>query len=231
MLFDLKGKRKRTVQVIYVLLALSFVVGFLIFYVGSGTDTGGSVIDALSGGGGGGNSLDDQAKKAEEKAKKSPQSERAWLNAARADFALATSGENYDQATGQYTEKAAVPAGEATAAWERYLALKPAKPDPNLATQMVRLYAFALNQPKQAAQTQRIVVESRPSAQSYFQLAQFEYLAGNTREGDLAAQQAVSHAPKDQRNRVRKQIADFKKQAAKQAAQDAAGGSGSSGTP
>lgn len=228
MLFDLKGKRKRTVQVIYVFLALSFVVGFLIFYVGSGTNSGGSVIDALKGNGGG-NSLDDQVKKAEEQTRKHPQSEQAWLKLTAAQFSVATSGENYNQQTGQYTQKAAGPAGDATRAWEHYLALKPEKPDPNAAAQVVKLYALALNQPTKAAQTQQIVVEVRPNSASFYQLAQYSYLAGDDRQGDLAAQRAVDLAPKAQRKQVEKQLKDFKKQAAQQAAQSAGGGAGSGG--
>ena len=51
MLFDLKGKRKRLVQVVYVGLAILFGGGLVLFGVGG--NVSGGLIDAFSGGGGG----------------------------------------------------------------------------------------------------------------------------------------------------------------------------------
>ena len=46
MLFDLRGKRKRLVQVVYALLAAIFLVGFVGFGIGVG-DAPGGILDAL----------------------------------------------------------------------------------------------------------------------------------------------------------------------------------------
>ena len=43
MLFDLKGKRKRFVQVTYVVLAVLFAVGLIGFGIGGGVSGGASV--------------------------------------------------------------------------------------------------------------------------------------------------------------------------------------------
>ena len=61
MLFDLRGKRKRAVQVVYASLAVIFLVGFVGFSIGSGNAPGG-LLDAigLGGNGGSGGSLSTQ---------------------------------------------------------------------------------------------------------------------------------------------------------------------------
>jgi hypothetical protein len=62
--------------------------------------------------------------------------------------------------------------------------------------------------------TQRVAATTRPSASSYFQLAQFAYAGGDNATGDAAAAEAVRRTPKDLRNSVRAQIKDAKKQGA-----------------
>ncbi len=62
--------------------------------------------------------------------------------------------------------------------------------------------------------TQRLSVEARPSANGYFQLADFAYRAGQVEAGDRAAKEAVRRTPSDQRNTVRSLIKDTKKQGA-----------------
>ena len=53
MLFDLRsGKRRRMVQIVYSLLAVSFLIGFVFFGVGTGGI--GSISDLFVGGGSGG---------------------------------------------------------------------------------------------------------------------------------------------------------------------------------
>ena len=57
-------------------------------------------------------------------------------------------------------------------------------------------------------------MKSRPSANGYFQLADFAYRAGQVKTGDRAAEEAVRRTPPDQRNTVRSLIKDTKKQGA-----------------
>ena len=57
-------------------------------------------------------------------------------------------------------------------------------------------------------------MKSRPSANGYFQLADFAYRAGQVESGDRAAKEAVRRTPSDQRNTVRSLIKDTKKQGA-----------------
>ena len=58
-------------------------------------------------------------------------------------------------------------------------------------------------------------VKARPSANGYFQLADFAYRADDVEKGNAAAKEAVRRSPSDQRNTVRSLIADLKKQGAR----------------
>jgi hypothetical protein len=212
MLFDLKGKRKRFIQVTYVALAILFGVGLVGFGIGGATQ--GGLFDALSGGGGGGGSQSEDAlvNRYQDQVRRNPKKKRAWVSLARAEYTLAVTGDNYDQNTQQFSEDGRKVLARAARAWERYLALDPKKPDANAAPLMVRAY-LGLNKLDKAVRAQEIVTEARPSSNAFSQLAVFAYAAGRNREGDLAGQEAVRRAPKDQRNLVRSDLKQAKKQA------------------
>jgi hypothetical protein len=64
-----------------------------------------------------------------------------------------------------------------------------------------------LSRPAKAVAAQEIVVDANPpSAGQYSTLAVLAYQAGQTRKGDLAADKAVSLAPKDQRALLKQQL-------------------------
>src|SRR5205085_1302476 len=67
---------------------------------------------------------------------------------------------------------------------------------------------------KNAVKTQALAAKARPSANSYYQLAQFAYAGGEVSKGDRAAAEAIRRTPKDLRNSVRAQVKDIKKQGA-----------------
>jgi len=88
MLFDLRGRgRRRTVQTIYVALAIIMGGGLVFFGIGGGT-SGGGLLDAFKGGGGGGGSdtFTRQINAAEKTLKTSPNDAAAWALIARARF-------------------------------------------------------------------------------------------------------------------------------------------------
>ncbi len=92
----------------------------------------------------------------------------------------------------------------ADTAWERYLALNPAKPDDTLAEYMVNAYSpTGLNKPAKAQKAAEVVSAARPSANAYLRVVQYATLAGDTRTAKLAAQKALSLAPKAQRSSVK----------------------------
>jgi hypothetical protein len=213
MLFDLKGKRKRVVQVSYVALAVLFGGSLVLF--GTGSSVSGGLIDAITGNNGTGSSnvFEDQVKTTKEKIRANPQNQQAWLDLVRAEFNLAASSEGSDQQSGQLTDKGRQAVLETVNAWQHYLKLKPKKPDAATA-QFAALAYGATQQYGKAVRTQRIAARTRPSASSYFQLAQFAYAGGDKATGDQAAAEAVRRTPKDLRNSVRAQVKDAKKQGA-----------------
>jgi hypothetical protein len=221
MLFDLRGKgRRRTVRVIYLSLAL-LMGGGLVFF-GVGGNVSGGLLNAFdSGGGSVSNTFEKRVKRYEERVRKNPRDAAAWAELARARFQETSTGENYDQATSSFTEKGLAKLRQVEAAWDRYVALDPPKPNDDVANLMVQAFGpSGLNDLDKAVGAMEIVVERRPPAAAlYGQLAQLAYLAGQTRKGDLSAKKAVELAPKDQKQQLKQTLESVKTQAAGKAAQ------------
>ena len=218
MLFDLRGRgRRRTVQVIYLTLAVLLGGGLVLF--GIGGSVSGGLFDAigLTGGSTGSTSaqeqLEDQEKRILARLERNPRDAAGWATVTRLRYQQAGQGDNYDQETGQFTTAGKRKLGQAAQAWKRYLALKPKKPDANVASLMIQAFGpLGLNRAKDGVVAAEIVAEARPSAQTFYQLALFAYEAGQTRKGDLAGKRAIELAPKDQRAAVKAQIDAAKKQ-------------------
>lgn len=225
MLFDVKGRRKRFIQVTYVILAVLFAVGLVGFGIGGSTQ--GGFLDALTGGGGGGggdNIYAKQATQTERAIRANPKNERAWLALAQAKINVARTGKNYDTNTGQFKEGATGNLKDAARAWERYLKLKPKKPNGVTASLMVQVYGTLLRYQvtsspldtfNQAARAQEIFAKAQPSPIAYFNLAAILYQVGKIDKGDKAGDKAISRTPKDQRNTVSAQLADARKEGIK----------------
>src|SRR5258708_2667899 len=87
MLFDLRGRgRRRTVQLIYLFLALLMGGGLVLFGIGTGGNQGG-LLDAITGGGGANTidtkSLEQTVAAAQTRATAAPRNATAWANYAR----------------------------------------------------------------------------------------------------------------------------------------------------
>jgi hypothetical protein len=235
MLFDLRGRgRRRTVQVIYLSLALLMGGGLVLF--GIGGDVNGGLFDALSSNNDNGNdAIEQQVDDAEKRVKANRQDPKAWAALAQAKYQLAGVSDGYNENEGTFSGESRKVVIDATRAWEQHLKLAGSKPDADVAGILTRAF-LALDQPEKAVRTQEIVIDSlkNPGFGDYSALAQYAYLAGQSRKGDLAAQKAVDDAkdeglPKDQRDQIKSQLDSIKAQAAQQAAQDATQGAG--GTP
>jgi tetratricopeptide (TPR) repeat protein len=218
MLFDLRSAgRRRTVKGVYLGLALLMFVGFVGFSVGSSGLSGG-IVDAITGskGGGGDNVAQDRAvttvRTAMRRTRTSPSDPAAWAAATQAHIRLASIGDYFDSAKSDYTAAGKRQLAQAGAAWDKYLALKPAKPDERLARQMIQAY-LAISKPDKAVATQEIVTELSPTQQTFQNLAILAYDAGQTRKGDLAAGRAIDLAPKDQKKDLKSQLDNYKSQA------------------
>jgi tetratricopeptide (TPR) repeat protein len=219
-LFDLRGKRRRVVQVVYATLAALFLVGFVGFSIGS--DAPGGLFDAFGVGGSGdtGASLssqyDDQIESANEQLAKDPKDTAALLKLSKYEFYKAKEGITQDEATGQpsVSEDAHTELGNAADAWEKYLKVNKDQPSATIATQMVQAYYY-LGDAQGAADAQRIVAEDQPDSGGWDDLAYYLYLAGDISGGDKAADRAVAETPKAQRSQVRQELDQIRKEAVK----------------
>lgn len=222
MLFDLQSRgRKNVVRVIYLWLAILLGGGLVLFGIGTGVD-GGGLVDIFDSG----EDTSAQVSRAETRANRavrlSPNDPQAWADLARARYQTAGLGTNYDSTTNTFTESGREKLETAVAAWQRYLSLDPARPDPTLARLMASAYSEqGLNEPAEAAAAMEVVTEEQPSAAAYGALAQYAYLADQMRKGDLAAAKAVELAPEAQRRLVRRQLADVKRQILQQQIEEA----------
>ncbi len=225
MLFDLKGKRKRFVQVVYLFLAVLFGGGLILFGVGSNVN--GGLIDAIRGNNSSSTDVSAFEKRvtaAERATKAGPKNDNAWLALARAEYNLAVAGDDYDRQAGAFKAGATDELEKATQAWERYLSLKPKRPDTGVAALMVQAYGglvtysaggSPLDVFRQAARTQKVIATERPSPISYYQLAIIYYAIGDIGNGDKAADKSTALTPKDQRNTVTAQLKDARKSGVK----------------
>jgi hypothetical protein len=215
MLFDLRGRgRRRTVQVIYVGLALLFGGGFVLLGVGVGGG-GGGLLNAFTGESGAPKaSFAGQVKKYQKLVVAQPKDLSAWEGLINAQ--LHEAGGETSISNGKLTSKGKELFSDVAQSWMSYLALNPPKPNPKLAKEMVRVFdEEGLNQPAAAVQVLQIVVAAEPQSAALFgALAEYAYKANNDRQGDLAAAKAVSLAPASERVRLKKQLAEVKKSAA-----------------
>jgi tetratricopeptide (TPR) repeat protein len=211
MLFDLRGRgRRRTVQVIYLSLAILMGGGLVLFGIGGATS--GGLIDAIQGNSSTTSGTDAFQKRVdalEKRTQANPQDKAAWAQLAGLRFQLAGSGANYDQTTGAYTAKGKAILLQAAAAWQRHLRLAGEKPDTTVANQMVQAYGVTgLRNYPEAVKALEFVIDATPNAtfQQYAQLAVLAHGAKQTRKATLAADKAVSLAPKSQRKTLQTQI-------------------------
>jgi hypothetical protein len=222
MLFDLRGRgRRRTVQLIYVGLAVLMGGGLVLF--GIGGSVSGGLVDALndnSGTASGNEALERTVTTAKAATLADPADAAAWARLAKARFQLAGTGDGYDQATGVFTAKGKERLRGAEQAWDHYVALDPAKPDDSVASLMVQAFSpGGLNEPDKAVRAMEYVIQRRGRNMNLSaQLAVLAYQAGQARKGDLAADQAVRLAKPADRKLLRQNLESAKTQAASSAA-------------
>jgi hypothetical protein len=215
MLFDLRSRgRRRTVQAVYLGLALLMGGGLVLFGVGAGNGIGG-LLNAFNGGGGSGSqkqAVSQAEKTALRQTRTDPSNPAGWAALVQARYSSAGQGNDFDVTTSQYTAAGKKELGLATQAWQKYLTLIK-KPDSNLAVLVARAYD-AVGQFKDEVATWQIVTAANPNVASYFEnLAVAAYQAKQVNLGDLAAAKAVSLVPKAQRFELQQQLNQLKQQA------------------
>ena len=216
MLFDLRGRRRRAVQVTYLFLALLMGGGLVLFGVGGSVS--GGLLDAFKGGGGGSSgdsALQDKVKKEEERLAKTPQSEVVLQNLVRDYYSLATS--QRESGTIGFPDDAKDELQKADGYWRRYVTTVQGEPSPEAARYALQVYdVAALDKPKEAAKAAAILAKDSNDVASYLRLVAYAARAKDTRTADLATKKAVDLAPKAQRKQVEQQAEALKKQAQQQ---------------
>jgi hypothetical protein len=215
MVFDVRGRRKHVVRVVYAILAV--LMGASLFLVVGPVNVG-----SLIGNGGeasnAGKINQEQVQRIEEKLQREPESEELLLALTRAHILAGGALSEVNPETGLPvpTREALLEYSAALETWPRY-AKQTDEPNPSVAHAVAETYLkiaeFSASVEeadaniKKAAQTQRIAAEAQPSLGSLSLLATYEYFAGNYAEGDKLTAEAASKTTKTEAKEVKKKLA------------------------
>jgi hypothetical protein len=205
MLFDLRSRgRRRTVQAVYLFLAVLIGGGLVLFGVGAGNGLGG-LLNGLTGNGS--SSGQTAAVKSAIKATQTdPNSAAAWANLIQARWSTArSSSADVNPSTGQITTAGKNELAALGQDWQRYLQLVK-QPDPNVAILAARAYQYISNYGGAASAWEYVSAANPNEATAYECLAANAYAAGQTRKGDLATTKALSLVPKLQQTLLKSRI-------------------------
>jgi hypothetical protein len=223
MLFDIRGRRKRVIQVVYATLAV--LMGLSLFTVvgpvsfGDLFGTGSSSSDTSS-------VFDDQVQRLERKLRQNPNDQDALVQLTRASYNAGNAKIERNPSTGalEGIPVEAIDDFERTGdTWQRYLKTNP-KPPNAIAAQLAAqalLYAAATSPAAEfsdniegAAEAQAVFAQAKPSVNSYLTLAQFRFYAGDVDGAEQAARKAEQEAPASQRSTVQQVVGQYRKQGA-----------------
>jgi hypothetical protein len=202
MLFDLRSRgRRRTVQVVYLFLALLIGGGLVLFGVGAGNGFGG-LLNAVTGGGSSSNqsaAVSAAEKTAIKATQTDPTNSQAWVNLIQARWGNATSNPtDFNAGTGQFTNAGRQELTRLTQNYLRYRQLVK-QPDPTVAILAARAYQYLGNFSAATGAWQDIAAAEPAEATAFECLAANAYAAKDTRVGDLASTKALSLVPSVQR--------------------------------
>jgi hypothetical protein len=212
MLFDLRSRgRRRTVQAVYLGLALLMGGGLVLFGVGAGNGFGG-ILNAFTGNGSGNNQkqvVSSAEKTALKQTQQQPENPAGWAALVQARDGAAK--QQFDPNTGAMTSAGLKKLKGETQAWQRYLALTK-NPDPNVAVLAAHAYTATGQFANAAIAWEIMTTGNSTSALGYECLALTAYAANQTRKGDLATAKALSLVPKAQQATVKGKIQQDKAQ-------------------
>ncbi len=212
MLFDLRSRgRRRTVQAVYLGLAVLMGGGLVLFGVGAGNGFGG-ILNAFTGSGSSGaqKQVVSQAEKtALRETSANPSDPNAWASLIQARWSNANQGNNYDTTTGAYTASGKTELSALTSDWEHYVSLTK-NPNSNIAILAANAYGQLANYAGEATAWEYETLANPSQAKGYECLAASAYAAKQTRKGDLAAAKAESLVPKSSRAQLKLQLTQAK---------------------
>jgi hypothetical protein len=222
MLFDIRGRRKNVVKVVYGILAV--MMGASLFLVVGPVNIGellntSDEVDRSA------EIFDEQIERTEQRLRKDPNNEDILLSLTRARINAGRAQSEVDPTTGEQTvtAKARAEYEKANDAWARYLKVAEGEPNPSLASlvagttfllaQNAKTYAEAIEYLGGAADAQRLAAQARPSVGAWTTLAAYAYLAGDKAAGAEAGRKAKALArSKSEKKTIDKQLVAFEKQ-------------------
>jgi hypothetical protein len=217
MLFDIRGRRRHVVRVVYAILAL--LMGASLFLVVGPFNLGNLVGDSSTSPS---KVLDEQAERIERKLLRDPNNEALLLSLTRTRIAAGNSLSEVNPETGAtlLTTEGLQELNQAVEAWAGYLK-QTKEPNPSAALLVSSAYFSlaeasgsieqALGNIKKAADTQRIAAEAQPSINSLTTLAIYEYYTGNFAAGDKATKEAKAKATsKSEAKEIDKQMTAYR---------------------
>jgi hypothetical protein len=200
MVFDIRGRRRNVVKVVYAVLAV--LMGLSLFLVVGGLNLG----ELFNGGGetsGASKQYEEQAERIERKLKKDPESPELLLSLTRTRINAGNS--LYEGGPGeerQVTPEALDQLQLASDSWNKYLKATD-EPSLGMAQQMtftlITLTELADSPPESkenleaAIAAQRLVADKRPNLNSLSTLAFYEAVLGNTKEAKKLAGEAAKY--------------------------------------
>ncbi|MBV9367505.1 MAG: hypothetical protein JO286_00145 [Solirubrobacterales bacterium] len=213
MLFDLRSRgRRRTVQAVYLGLAIILGGGLVLFGVGAGNGLGG-LLNAFTGQGstaGQSQAVSQQEKAAIKATQTNPNDAAAWAALVQARWSTArSSSADVNANTGQFTDAGKKELTALGEAYQRYKALVK-QLDPTTAVLAARAYQYLGNYGASTSAWEDISASSPNQAIAFECLAANAYAAGQTRMGDLASAKALSLVPKVQRTLLQSKIQQAK---------------------
>lgn len=231
MLFDLRGKRKRVIQVIYVMLAVVMAASLLVIGLPGGVNPfGGDGAVSQDGA----DLAIERAERIEERIATEPNNANAQAELIRARIAAGNSLVQIDdQGLTQVTGAANVQYDLAAQAWEDYLKTTKNDPDPAVA-QLVAGTLFSLAQGSAVAQFQANIRDAA-RAQKFFAdgaaeafaneegpaptgalvtLAQYQYYAQQTEAAERTREEALASTQDDaERQQINRQLNAVRREA------------------
>ena len=184
------------VKVTYSAIAAIFLIGFIFAGVGTGLSGNLNFFEAV-GSSNGAKSYAGQAEKAAKRVKREPGNPAAWQALLSAQLHEADEPRYTNQTTGGFTAEGRRFLPKIERSWEGYLTATHYNPSVELAKLVLHVLGEeGLDNAGQAVTALEAITAAEPNNfQPFVELAQYAYQAGNTRQGELAAQRALALVP------------------------------------
>jgi len=221
MLFDLRGRRRNVIKVVYATLAV--LMGLSLFLVIGGFNIA-ELFSSNSGTGNAAETYEDQAERIEAKLRKDPQDEALLVSLTRAQINAGNAHVEVEPNGGRsFTIESLQQYQEASETWDKYLKATD-EPNASLAqlvapallslSELARSYQESITNLEAAVGAQKIVAEQRPSINSYSTLALYTYFTGDFAAAEEARREAKKLAQsKQEREAVDTQLDEAKERA------------------